>query len=357
MEYAITKKNNGTRLVRVLCTIVFLLFSFSYVNYYQDDVLLVSQHILSGGQTHYVKSIGTPLIVLVLWLLQWVVCRLSGVKKRGYWLTFLPSMALLAAITDVRCVSFTQYSWQPWYWLLPLLWVLSALLLWLARQFQPYEQENFDNPFFSKMLWHNMLAFLAMMFVMGLVSNPGELFHYRAKTERLISENKFDKALEVGQKSLDTDSTLTMLRIFALAKTGRMGEKLFEYPLMGDSKSMNPTDKNIHLLLLNPRLLAKQIKSPKMQKDYRLCALLLDKKLDEFARLLKQSYPINSQLPKHYKEALYLYTHTRSNPIVTIKDNVMDADFEDFEKLSHTTESAVRDSFGDTYWYYYKFKE
>ena len=129
LEYAMSNKNNGNRLIKVACTIVFLLFSFCYVNYYQDDVLLISQHILSGGQTHYVKSIGSPLIVAVLWLLQIVACRLSGVNKRAYWLTFMPSFVLLAAITDVRCISVTDCSWGPWCWLLPVMWLLAGLLL------------------------------------------------------------------------------------------------------------------------------------------------------------------------------------------------------------------------------------
>lgn len=160
-----SNKNNGNRLIKVACTIVFLLFSFCYVNYYQDDVLLISQHILSGGQTHYVKSIGSPLIVAVLWLLQIVACRLSGVNKRAYWLTFMPSFVLLAAITDVRCISVTDCSWGPWCWLLPVMWLLAGLLLWLARQLQPYEPETVENPLLSRNLWNNMLAIFMMMFL------------------------------------------------------------------------------------------------------------------------------------------------------------------------------------------------
>ena len=356
LEYAISNKNNGYRLVKVLGTIVFLLFSYCYVNFYQDDVLLISQHILSGGQTHYARSIGTPLIVLILWLLQLVVCRVSGVNKRAYWITFLPSFALLAAITGVRCYNVGVYSWWPWYWLLPLLWVLAGGLLWLARQLQPFESELPDHPWQSRSLWINLLALFALMFLTCLMSNPGEVYHYRAKMEVLISEKKYDEALKVGEKSLDTDSTLTALRIYALAETGQLGSRLFEYPLVGGGACMNPLDKNVHLLLLDAKAMSKQMKTGKLKRDCQLSALLLDRKLDEFAGLLLKKYKVNSGLPKHYKEALYLYTHTRSHPLVTMTDNVMDADFEDFDKLIPTTESAVRDAYGNTYWYYYKYK-
>ena len=119
---------------------------------------------------------------------------------------------------------------------------------------------------------------------------------------------------------------------------------------------MNLMDKNVHLLLLDAKALSKQMKSAKFRRDDQLCSLLLDRKLDDFAVMLLKTYKVNASLPKHYKEALYLYTHTRSHPVVTMSDNVMDADFEDFEKLVPTTESAVRDAYGNTYWYYYKYK-
>lgn len=356
LEYAMSNKNNGNRLIKVACTIVFLLFSFCYVNYYQDDVLLISQHILSGGQTHYVKSIGSPLIVAVLWLLQIVACRLSGVNKRAYWLTFMPSFVLLAAITDVRCISVTDCSWGPWCWLLPVMWLLAGLLLWLARQLQPYEPETVENPLLSRNLWNNMLAIFMMMFLTCVISNPDEIYHYRTRMEVLISQKKYEEALRVGERSLDSDTTLTSLRLYALAQTGQLGDKLFEYPLVGGSASMNPMDKNVHLLLLDAKALSKQMKSAKFRRDDQLCSLLLDRKLDDFAVMLLKTYKVNASLPKHYKEALYLYTHTRSHPVVTMSDNVMDADFEDFEKLVPTTESAVRDAYGNTYWYYYKYK-
>ena len=56
--------------VRSLCAIVFLIFSSSYLYFYQADLLAAKQHVLSGGITHYDKQIGTIVIVLVLFVLQ-----------------------------------------------------------------------------------------------------------------------------------------------------------------------------------------------------------------------------------------------------------------------------------------------
>ena len=97
--------------------------------------------------------------------------------------------------------------------------------------------------------------------------------------------------------------------------------------------------------------------------DYQLCAYLMDKKLDAFARNITKYYEVNDsvQLPKHYKEALILYTHSHSNPCIVYHDNVLDADFEDMQKLEKSIadarerQTALRDTYGNTYWYYYMY--
>ena len=76
-------------------------------------------------------------------------------------------------------------------------------------------------------------------------------------------------------------------------------------------------------------------------------------------QLLWQLSPL--KLPVHYKEALVLYTHRRSNPSIVYHDNVMDTDFEDFQQMDHKyaneteKQNALRDTYGNTYWYYYEY--
>ncbi len=68
-----------------------------------------------------------------------------------------------------------------------------------------------------------------------------------------------------------------------------------------------------------------------------------------------------TKLPTHYKEALLLYCHLRTHPIVELHDNVMDADFADYQsmerKYSNPVErqSVLRDTYSNTYWYYYDY--
>ena len=67
---------------------------------------------------------------------------------------------------------------------------------------------------------------------------------------------------------------------------------------------------------------------------------------------------INTQ---HYREALVLYTHRRANPLVVYKNQVMDTDFDDFQKLEDSiSESSARrlalfEQYFGTYWYYYEY--
>jgi len=97
--------------------------------------------------------------------------------------------------------------------------------------------------------------------------------------------------------------------------------------------------------------------------DYLLTACLLDKNLNQFALIVRQLYADIRSLPKHYREALILYTHLRSNPVIIYKDDVLDADFKDFQELDkkfsdkNMQRNAVRQVYGNTYWYYYFFQE
>ena len=188
------------------------------------------------------------------------------------------------------------------------------------------------------------------------------------KIEYLMNEKHYEKALEVGEKSLQTDSSLTMLRIACLYRTGELGSRLFSYPLVGGSQSMYINGTSVKALMwqapvwmygTSPWMKKHRLKY-RLSKEYELCALLLDKKLDEFVRKLVKYHEL-TKLPTHYKEAILLYCHLRTHPIVEFHDNVMDADFSDYQsmerKYSNPVErqSVLRDTYSNTYWYYYDY--
>ena len=77
--------------MRVMCAVVFFVFTFCYLYFYQADVLAMAQHVLSGGKTRYNSLIGAVLITLVLYLLQLLVFAVTRLYKRAHALTYFPS--------------------------------------------------------------------------------------------------------------------------------------------------------------------------------------------------------------------------------------------------------------------------
>ena len=156
------------------------------------------------------------------------------------------------------------------------------------------------------------------------------------------------------------------------------------------------------------RLLQRQEKAKPVVDDYLLTAYLLDRNLKDFATAVKQCYDMRTEeerksaadnmekrikllarkigeeaardsvrevlltpsggvrkqmadLPKHYREALVLYTHSQTNRVLTYHDSVTDADYEDFLKVcragyssQEARKAALSDAYYGTYWFYYE---
>ena len=80
---------DDTLIMRILCAVLFLSFTFVYLYFYQADILAVTQHVLSGGTTHYNRTIGSILITIVLWLVQLGVFSCTQLRRRAHALTFV----------------------------------------------------------------------------------------------------------------------------------------------------------------------------------------------------------------------------------------------------------------------------
>lgn len=361
-------KRSSTAKMQIACAIIFITFTYVYLAFYQADVLAVAQHVFSGGLTNYSYTLAPLLITLVLYLLQVGVYAVTRVKRRFHGLTYFPSFLILTMITDIPVDIDRYHSLGAWWIILPLCLILWGGLIWIARQLEPIETEPHSNGWFSRYMWVNLLQMLVIILLVNFVASNDRLFHKRMRMEHLMKEKQYEKALEVGEKSLQTDSSLTMLRIACLYRTGELGSRLFSYPLVGGSQSMYINGTSVKALMwqapvwmygTSPWMKKHRLKY-RLSKEYELCALLLDKKLDEFVRRLVKYHEL-TKLPTHYKEAILLYCHLRTHPIVEFHDNVMDADFSDYQsmerKYSNPVErqSVLRDTYSNTYWYYYDY--
>ena len=379
MNYNRPVKNDSTMVLFTVCAVVFVAFSFLWLYFFQADLLSVSQHLLSGGKTHYNRTVGAVIITGVLWLLQIGVYSLTRLRKYSHALTYFPSLLLLAIMTSVGQDIDRHFSFGPWYWLLPLLMVLWGVGIWFARSVQPYETSA-SSGLFSRPVWVNMLMMALMMFGVAIAGNTNAVFHYRTHVETALMEHNYDEALRVGQKSLETDESLMMVRMYALSRKGQLGERLFSYPVVNTSDAMLPTNNEARLLKYPvdsiyrylgavPRrpmrpmdYLTTIIRSGQAKPaaaDYLLCGYLIDKNLDSFAGEIGRYYTVNDSLPRHYREALVLYTHQRSNPVLVYHDTVLDVDYEDYKQLDaayeRPTERRVNmlERYANSYWYYY----
>ena len=370
---------NGTFLLRVTCAIFFLLFTYFYLYDYQCNILAVAQHVLSHGATHYNRTVGAIVITLVLWLIQLVLYALTGLGRRGHALTYVPSLLLLGVLTDVSPNVSDSYLGN-WLWAFPLLMVLYGFVVWVVRQLEPMEPATNATGLFSRMMWINMLQMVVFALVTCGIGCNDTVFHYRMNVESDIIDGDYAKALSVGCYDAKTDSSLTMLRVWAVSESGKLGDHLFEYPLKGRSDAMLPNGRSVQMLMatevklyeklgvyfkqkMRPRqylekLHQKGYATPQAH-DWLLCAYLLDCDLDAFVNALPHYYNVQKALPLHYREALVLYNHLRQHPHIVYHSQVMDADFEDFIQLLHSTGDVntrsflLHTNFDKTYWNYY----
>lgn len=237
---------------QVVCAVVFCVLTFCYLYNYQADVLVVTQFLASGGQTHYAPFLGAVIITSVLLFLQVVVQFFARLRRRSYALTYAPSLLLLAWLTGIRSDVTTQVDFGSWWLAIPFLLLVIVPAIIQAMRYQPYEPDERRQGFLSQLLWIN-LGTLALMFLfVGFLSNNDREFHKRARMEYLVDQRRYREALVMAQRLERPDSVSSMLTIYSVARTGHLTDSLFHYRLVGEGKVMRPSPQ-VHSLL-TPRL-------------------------------------------------------------------------------------------------------
>ena len=383
MYYPKPDKDSSTIIIRMMCAIVFVLFTWGWLYFFQADALAMTQHVLSGGLTHYNRLVGAIIITAVLMILQYIVNGVTKLNKRFHALTYVPSMLLLAMLTDVSQTIDKGVSLSRPFWLVAFFAVAWVVLIFFVRQYENVVKE-FHIPFFSRSMWLNMLMMVAMITCVAWIGNTNAVFQYRMKVEGHLMRGEYHQARKVGQKSLESDADLMMLRMYALAHCNELGEHIFEYPITGNSSDILPTNGQTKMLLyptdslyrfmgarpavpMEPeRYLAMLQRRDSVNHiaiaDYLLCGYLIDKQLDRFAQEISHYYPLNAQLPKHYREALTLYTHSRSNPSVVYRVPEVEENYANYQELKKQyrdpmeQKTRVSEEYRGTYWYFYDYE-
>lgn len=348
-------------MVRIVCAVVFCLFTFMYLYFYQADVVAAGQHILSQGQTRYNRTIGALVVTVLLCILQNVVFRVTRLEKRAHALTYFPSLLTLTFISSLGSRADVQFSFGAWIWAAPLCLFLFIALVWVAKEVEPYEPES-GNGLLSRVVWINLMLLCLQFFMVGIFSNHDEVFHYRMRMEKCIMKGDYAGALRVGRKALAADSSLTMLRAHALAAQGLLPERFFDYPVVGGAQALRVNHSSVRTVMLPDSVISLMADSSQYAKDFRLMGLLLERKLNTFADEVRKHYPDSVTLPKIYGEALLQYNYSSGKPFVKEENDVaMETDFKGFNemRLSIADEreryNNLRRVYGNTYWFYFRY--
>ena len=118
----------------------------------------------------------------------------------------------------------------------------------------------------------------------------------------MIDKRNYVGALHVIKTVSNTDSVMSMLTIYAVARCHQLSDSLFCYPLIGGSDVLRPG--KIHSWLQPDSILQK---STRNSANYQLVGFLLDRNLHDFARYLVRYYPIDTIRPRYYREAYRIY--------------------------------------------------
>lgn len=358
--------------------IVFCLFSFLFIYCYQTPTLAYEQHVLSGGVTVYHPLVSAILITIVGLLLQWLVFGVVRLRGASHALTYLPSMLLLASITSAYPDGEGGLTVGLWLWFIPLILIAYACLIKVVKQWISSPVIPGEGIFSSHTLLVNMLTMVLMMLFVLKASNGDELFHRQVRAEKLLLENRYAELAKEGQgrsllaqrtgitvmdglfnsTSERTDSTLTLLRFLAMDHQHNLADSVFMQPVAGSTASLLRME-NIRPLLCTKRFLMRR-----HSFDYKMCALLAERDLDRFARMLSERVDLSDStvcdsLPRHYKEALILYQHLRSNPITNYVNPVLETDYRDMKDMQHECANiderkhALQQNYRNSYWKYY----
>lgn len=230
----------------------------------------------------------------------------------------------------------------------------------------------------------NLIILLVWALMTVGIGNSDRNFHHELAVERCLRAKKYEDALKVGERSLEATRTLTALRAYALAHVGQMGDRLFAYPqyykseglfFSGDSlHDLRYTNDSIyHYLGARPYenesklLFLQHICDREIGKytslDYYLSALLLDKKLKDFAGAMCEFYEENTRIPRYYQEALVMYQSTHPEYTCLATDSTIVQRFDAYKARQKDftspveEENRMRREFGDTYWWYYDYQK
>lgn len=370
------------RAAALLCAVVFVVFSFTFLSVYQGSLLEMFYDNVANGRLQYNSYIVAGIITALLTLLASWLNRLAHFKREWTAFSYLPSAIILAFITDIDRTIYTggasYIGWIIIFVAAILFYAFFAFILHrvLFAQIKNPEMEG------CRIMWRNLSLMTLLFLLVGMLSSADEDIKNEAMAYKYYKRGNIDKALKVGRNAAKASHELTSSRAYYLALKGELGENLFAYPQYYGSEGLLPSLNQTTPLLPDTvysqfgierwatensiEYLTRAVSAdsvPQTVADYYLSALLLDKRLDEFVSSLPRYYNVEdaNDLPKNYKEAILLYNDFAADSTFVVTDEellkkytemrALEAEYDDILVRSN----MVHSRYGKSYWYYYNY--
>ena len=364
--------------ILVSLRVIFVLFLFLFLSVAQGDVLCyLYRHFIDAPSepVHWLLGgAAAAILILIMWLLsRTAVCRRYPLIE-----------TIPAGFAAVLAVSLPFASWQ--HVLVTILYycVAAATLVFCNRLLQKaYHTARRRLP-----LLIYGTGLLLVCFVTGLRAAATDADHYELRTAEALRRCDYAAAYRTGEIALAVTPRLFAMRSYLLATQGEgLSQTLFKQPIpAGGSKYLLLPNDEWQRLNFSPDSLYVRLGGTPAQgettlqflqrlalpadtahrptplaRDYYLCALLLDRRLSDFAETYAALCPGDSvQIPRFYSEALALHSRKHDLPFA-YNDAAVEANLLDFMDMARKTGTAqegrnlLRRNYGETFWWYYYF--
>ena len=337
--------------IRWLCGILFSVFAFCWLFFFQRDLLCAAYNNLlygmaSAGAVRHHNQIIISLLLGALALTLVIPGRyILRFKKGLYACNYLLSAVFLGVITGYDGDSF--WGQDSTVWIVTA--VFAVILVFVCKMVASVPRSDYnDRP---RTLAGN-LSILCMLFCMvGFLGNTDENLHRRLTMERFLSEGEYGELLELGRNEEESDRSIDLLRAKAMLEIpfesnpagSGIGELLFSYSIS------------------DPLLLSESLKEIGGTQAY-LASCLLTGDVRAFADSIDLSqYRI---MPQYYMQALVIVGDSSAMNLFPVQYNkelsVYNSFIDKIGSLGDETDSFLVNStfidFHSTYYWFYRFR-
>lgn len=367
-----------------------LLFTIYLLLYFRFAQYDVSGYWLSLAAGHFVEPWPWTMALVATGVLLLVLCLAE--KLLAHW--HKPVIVAYAIVAWLATAGVGMAFTTVWHQLLLVAGGLVLAWLLMITDKRLRHRSRITPQTFGVNFQFFAVQMLLLCLYVGVGNSVTDLQHYELRTAQALQSKHPKRAYKVGDKSYATSHRLFAMRCYLMATTHKkgLGDEVFSQMVpAGGAASLLllPTDNYQQLLLpaskleglLGSRRHANEGALAYLHRcawlsafkgdgkhtaaaDYYLCALLLERKLDLFAKEIVNYYPTEvaqSKLPRYFAQALILYQRTRTQPKVFYTDSNIEANYRDYTDMADSIPdrtvrtNMLRYSYGETYWWWYSY--